>query len=299
MSQPITVTNLKKIKPYKKGKVRDIYEVGDNLLIVATDRISAFDCILPTGIPFKGKVLTLISDFWFNFTSSIVKNHLISTSVSDFPSLINEYKDILFSRSMLVEKTLPLAIECVVRGYLAGSGWKEYKEKGEICGNVIPMGLKESSKLPEPIFTPATKSDAGHDINITEDEAKKIIGNIFDEVKSISIEIYNAASNFASQKGIIISDTKFEFGIKDGKLLLIDEVLTPDSSRFWPQDKYEPGRAQESFDKQFVRDYLEHIAWNKLPPAPPLPDDIVKKTSEKYIEVYKRITGREWNDINS
>lgn len=296
MQDVITTTQLNGIKKYKQGKVRDVYVVGENLLIVATDRISAFDCILPSGIPNKGKVLTKISEFWFNFSKNIVKNHLITCDVNKFPQELKTYKDILSGRAMLVKKSVPLKIECVVRGYLAGSGWKEYKEKGEVCGIKLPKGLKESSRLPEPIFTPSTKADTGHDINIREKEAQDIVGNIYGDVKKISLEIYERAAEYARERGIIICDTKFEFGSDNGQILLIDEILTPDSSRFWPSDGYVEGKSQQSFDKQFVRDYLETLDWNKQPPAPKLPEDIINKTSLKYIEAYTRITGRQWQD---
>ena len=288
----VVTTDFKDLKLFRRGKVRDVYEVDDNLLIVATDRISCFDVVLPTAIPYKGIVLNQISLFWFDLIKDITGNHLISADVDTYPALLKKYRDFLDKRSMLVKKSSPLAIECIVRGYISGSAWKEYKEKGGACGYKLPPGLKESQVLPEPIFTPSTKADIGHDINISEKEAEKIVGKaVFDEVKAKAISIYNKAAEYALKKGIIIADTKFEFGIRDGKVILIDEVLTPDSSRFWPQDAYAIGQSQMSFDKQFVRDYLEGIGWDKNPPAPDLPADIVKKTSQKYLDAYHKITG--------
>ena len=284
--EPVLAVELAGIKPFKKGKVRDIYLIGDDLLIIATDRISAFDVIMPNGIPDKGKILTALSCFWFRFTENIIPNHLITANFEDIAGRdrrLEEHREILEGRSMFVRKTEPLPIECVVRGYLAGSGWREYKEKGSICGIELPQGLKEASRLPEAIFTPATKAVSGHDENITCEEAQKLIGeDRFNFIKDKSIEIYTKASRYAEEKGIIISDTKFEFGALDDEIILIDEVLTPDSSRFWPKDEYSPGRPQKSFDKQFVRDYLETLDWDKAPPAPELPPDIVEKTAEKY-----------------
>lgn len=283
------------LRLYKRGKVRDVYEVDDKLLIVTTDRISCFDVVLSDGIPYKGKVLTQISKFWFDFTKDIIDNHVISFELEPLRERLGDSINILEGRSMSVKKTKPLPIECVVRGYLSGSGWKEYKENGEVCGIKLPKGLKESDKLSEPIFTPATKEDVGHDINITEAYTRKKIGDrIFDMVKSKSMAIYQKASDYAESKGILIADTKFEFGVSsEGKIILIDEVLTPDSSRFWPKDKYKPGGPQPSFDKQFVRDYLEGLDWDKTPPAPNLPDEIIEKTSKKYLEALKRLTGKE------
>lgn len=283
------------LRLYKRGKVRDVYEVDDKLLIVATDRISCFDVVLSDGIPYKGKVLTQISKFWFDFTKDIIDNHVISFELEPLRERLGDSINILEGRSMSVKKTKPLPIECVVRGYLSGSGWKEYKENGEVCGIKLPKSLKESDKLSEPIFTPATKEDVGHDINITEAYTRKKIGDrIFDMVKNKSMAIYQKASDYAESKGILIADTKFEFGISsEGKIILIDEVLTPDSSRFWPKDKYKPGGPQPSFDKQFVRDYLEGLDWDKTPPAPNLPDEIIEKTSKKYLEALKRLTGKE------
>ena len=276
-----------------KGKARDVYDLGSHLLIVATDRISAFDVVLPTPIPDKGKILNLLSVFWFDWTKEIVDNHLISTNVGDFPEVLQGYKSTLDKRAVIVKKAKRIPIECVVRGYLSGSGWKEYKECGVLCGIKLPSGLKESEKLSEPIFTPATKADKGHDENISHHRAKDLIGDsLFEKIKEKSIEIYNKARDFAEDRGIIIADTKFEFGEINGEIILIDEILTPDSSRFWQKDKYSIGNSPPSFDKQFVRDYLESIKWDKKPPAPELPDDIVEKTREKYLEAYKRITGR-------
>ncbi len=269
-----------------RGKVRDIFDLGGELLIVTTDRISAYDSILPNGIPGKGKVLNRISEFWFGKTSDIIENHLISADVDDFPHMFHAYAEELDGRSMLVKKTRPLEIECIVRGYLSGSGWNEYKDSGTVCGISLPAGLVESSKLETPIFTPSTKATEGdHDENISFERAKEIIGaDLAEKVRDISIRIYSMARDYAIGRGIIIADTKFEFGVEEdtGKLILIDEVLTPDSSRFWPADDYEPGRGQKSFDKQFVRDYLNSVNWDRVPPAPELPPDIVQKTKEKY-----------------
>jgi phosphoribosylaminoimidazole-succinocarboxamide synthase len=285
-------TDFKDLRLYKRGKVRDVYELGDSLLIVSTDRISCFDVVLPTPIPYKGIVLNQISRFWFDYTKDIIDNHLISADIDEYPDALKKYSAVLKGRSMLVRKTRPLAIECIVRGYLSGSGWKEYQEKQSVCGIRLSRGLKESQKLPEAIFTPSTKADTGHDMNISENEVKKIVGQkLFNEVKSKTIQIYKKARSFAIRRGIIIADTKFEFGLIDDKVILIDEVLTPDSSRFWPKNGYRPGRSQMSFDKQFVRDYLEGIGWDKFPPAPRLPQGIVKKTTEKYLEAYRQLAG--------
>ncbi|MDP2885706.1 MAG: phosphoribosylaminoimidazolesuccinocarboxamide synthase [Ignavibacteria bacterium] len=291
----VTQTNFAGLKLVNRGKVRDIYDFGDALLIVASDRLSAYDVIMGEGIPFKGKVLTQISDYWFEQMKGVIPNHLISTIVYDFPSECKPYWGDLEQRSMYVKKTKPLAIECVVRGYLSGSGWKEYKERQSVCGIKLPQGLVESDKLPEPIFTPATKEDVGkHDENIDFARAASIVGkNIADRVRDVSIEVYSRAAAIAEQKGIIIADTKMEFGIDDkGDLILIDELLTPDSSRFWPKDKYKPGKGQESFDKQFVRDYLDSIGFNRKPPAPRLPEDVIFKTSSLYLEALKRLSGK-------
>jgi phosphoribosylaminoimidazole-succinocarboxamide synthase len=272
----------------KRGKVRDIYDLGEFLLIIATDRISAFDVILPNGIPGKGKVLTQISIFWFKQMEDIIENHVVAVDIKDFPPLLHKYSDILFERSMIVKKTNPLPVECVVRGYLSGSGWKEYKNGGTICGISLPPGLTESSKLDNPIFTPSTKAEEGHDINITFDKVIEMVGpEIAEKLRDISLKIYSKARMIAEKKGIIIADTKLEFGLYDGKLMLIDELLTPDSSRFWSMKDYAPGIKQENFDKQIVRDYLLTLDWNQTYPAPVLPDDVVKKTAERYNQILK------------
>ena len=286
-------TDLSDIRLLKRGKVRDIYDLGDELLIVATDRISAFDVILPNGIPSKGRVLTGLSEFWFGFTGKIIKNHLITTDINLFPQELQKYRSILEGRSMLVRRADAVPVECVVRGYLAGSGWKGYREQGSVCGIKLPPGLREAEKLPQPIFSPATKEDSGHDINISQEEVIKLVGRqVAEELKRISLEIYKAANEYAESRGFIISDTKFEFGFLDNELILIDEILTPDSSRFWDKNNYCVGRSPENFDKQFVRDYLETLDWDKNPPAPSLPPDIIRKTGEKYEEAYKRLTGK-------
>jgi len=281
------------IKKLRSGKVRELFDLGDRYLMVASDRISAFDVIMPNGIPRKGEVLTQISHFWFEKFVSFVPNHLLARVDDPLPRELQPYADKLSRRSMIVKKAKPLAIECVVRGCLAGSGWKEYRQSQTVCGIKLPAGLKESSELPEPIFTPATKAETGHDENIPFEQACEITGReIGTQARDLSLGIYNEARAYARQRGIIIADTKFEFGMFDGKLILIDEVLTPDSSRFWPADQYAPGTSQPSFDKQFVRDYLETLDWNKTPPGPKLPDDVVSKTSAKYLEAYERLTGR-------
>ena len=290
----ITTTDLEGFKLFRRGKVRDVYDLGGKLLIISSDRISCFDVVLPTPIPYKGIVLNQISKFWFAFTKDIIENHLLSADVQNYPEPLKKHTDILKDRSMLVKKSRPLAIECIVRGYLSGSGWKEYQQKGSVCGQKLPQGLKESEKLPQPIFTPSTKADMGHDMNIDDQAAIKIAGRgIFEEAKSRALSLYQKASEYALKRGIIIADTKFEFGIFEGRLILIDEVLTPDSSRFWPVDSYVKGRGQASFDKQFVRDYLEGLGWDKNPPAPDLPPEIVQRTSEKYLEAYVMLTGKE------
>jgi phosphoribosylaminoimidazole-succinocarboxamide synthase len=296
MSEPVVLTtDFKDLKFLSKGKVRDIYDLGDMLLIVATDRISAFDVVLPNGIPYKGRVLSQMSSYWFEVVREITPHHLISIDTEDFPSVCRNYESSLRGRSMLVRKAKPLPVECVVRGYLAGSGWKEYQQSGSICGIAIREGLKESSPLKEPIFTPATKAEHGeHDENITMEKAKEMVGeDLAERLKEVSLALYRKGSEMAHEKGIIISDTKFEFGVCNGELILIDELLTPDSSRFWPEDEYKPGRAQKSFDKQFVRDYLLSLKWDKTPPAPRLPEEIIKKTSERYLEAFRRLTERE------
>jgi len=300
LSTTILQTTLATRQPERQGKVRDIYDFADQLLIVATDRISAFDYVLGSGIPDKGKVLTQISVFWFERTQSIVANHLISTDPTAFPPDAQAQADMLRGRSMLVKRTEPLAIECVARGYLSGSGWKDYQATGEVCGIRLPKGLRESDRLPQPIFTPATKAQTGHDINISEQEAARLVGpGVLARVRDLTLRLYSEGAAYAESRGIIVADTKFEFGIIGGsrppeeRIILIDEALTPDSSRFWPRDGYKPGGPQPSFDKQFVRDYLERIHWNKQPPVPSLPDDVVEKTREKYVEAYRRVTGRE------
>jgi len=286
-------TEFKDLKLFRRGKVRDIYDLGDKLLIVSCDRISCFDVVLPCGIPDKGKILTSISGFWFDFIKDIISHHLITADVEKYPEELKKYKLDLNGRSMLVLKTTPIAVECIVRGYISGSGWKEYKEKQSICGINLPKGLKESDKLPEPIFTPSTKADVGHDQNINQKHVEDLVGaHIAEQLKKISIEIYKRASDHALKRGIIIADTKFEFGMLQDRLIIIDEVLTPDSSRFWPLDEYRPGSSQPSFDKQFVRDYLETLDWDKTPPAPSLPEEIIKKTREKYLDAYCRLTGK-------
>jgi phosphoribosylaminoimidazole-succinocarboxamide synthase len=292
---PVLHTTLNGRRPDRQGKVRDIYEFGDRLLIVASDRISAFDYVLGSGIPDKGKVLSQISSFWFDRTRGIVANHVISTDPSTYPEAAAPAAALLRGRSMLVTRTQPLPIECVARGYLSGSGWKDYLSSGQVCGHALPTGLRESDRLPRPLFTPATKAETGHDINITERDAADLVGAaLFDRVRDLTLQLYAAGAAHAEACGIIVADTKFEFGLlPSGDLLLIDEVLTPDSSRFWPLDRYAPGGPQPSFDKQFVRDYLERIRWNKQPPVPSLPDDVVVKTREKYVEAFRRLTGRE------
>ena len=291
-------TSIGGTQPHKRGKVRDIYFAGDYLLIVATDRISAFDCILDTGIPDKGKILTQLSGFWFARTGHIVPNHFVTMRTSDYPPPFDAHGDRLDGRSMLVRRAKPLPIECVARGYLAGSGWKEYQADGGVCGIQLPPGLRESDRLPAPIFTPATKAEAGHDVNISEAAAARLIGDdLIATVRDLTLALYAFGAAHAESRGIIVADTKFEFGILEqngrSEVVLIDEVLTPDSSRFWPQDEYQPGRSQPSVDKQFVRDYVESIHWNKQPPVPSLPDEIVVRTREKYIDVYRRLTGQE------
>lgn len=292
MSLTVLETNLDGLKSPKRGKVRDIYDLGDSLLIIATDRISAFDVVLPNAIPDKGKVLTQISKYWFTKTSDIIKNHLISTDVSDFPDMCRKHASILEGRSMLVRKARPLPVECIVRGYLTGSGLKEYRATGAVSGIKLPKGLTEASRLPEPIFTPSTKAEVGeHDINIDFGAVVNLVGrDVAEKIRDVTLSIYRRACELAEPKGIIIADTKLEFGIFEGEVILIDELLTPDSSRFWPKKDYTVGVSQKSFDKQFVRDYLLSISWNQKPPAPTLPDDVVKKTSEKYKEVLSLLT---------
>src|ERR1044071_5401744 len=292
-NEPILKLDLPGIKKLRSGKVREVFDLGDSFLLVATDRISAFDVIMPNGIPRKGEVLTQISHFWFEKFSSLVPNHLLAKADDPLPANLQPFAAQLARRSMIVKKAKPLAIECIVRGYLSGSGWKEYKKSQTVCGIQLPAGLTESAELPEPIFTPSTKAEAGHDENISFEEAVKILGKATaEEARDLSLKIYKFARDYARKRGIIIADTKFEFGTFDGKLILIDEVLTPDSSRFWPADQYQPGKGQPSFDKQFVRDYLETLSWDKTPPAPVLPPDVVAKTQAKYMEAYERLTGR-------
>ena len=295
--QIILQTEFKDLQLLNRGKVRDLYDMGDALLMIATDRISAFDVILPNGIPGKGKILTQLSAFWFSQLAGIVPHHLISTRVEDFPAACRPYRDILSGRSMLIKKTKPLPVECVVRGYLSGSGWKDYQKSGAVCGIPLPAGLKESDSLGEPIFTPSTKAEIGtHDENINFSAAEKLVGKeTAARLKQLTIAIYQKARSIAEEKGIIIADTKFEFGMLNGEIILIDEVLTPDSSRFWPQDSYAPGKAQNSFDKQFVRDYLLSLTWDQKPPAPTLPAEIIQKTSQRYQEAFRRLTGKEFS----
>jgi phosphoribosylaminoimidazole-succinocarboxamide synthase len=288
-------TDFPNLELFASGKVRDVYAVGsDRLLFVATDRISAFDYVLATGIPHKGRVLTQISKFWFEFLKDTVANHLVTDDLSKFPAEIQQYANQLRGRSMLVQRADMFPVECVVRGYLSGSGWKEYKASGSVCGIKLPVGLRESEQLPEPIFTPATKATTGHDENISFEEMCKLVDlEEARQLRDLSLAIYKKAADFARQKGIIIADTKFEFGKTAAGITLADEVLTPDSSRFWPAELYSPGLSQQSFDKQYVRDYLEEIRWNKQPPAPALPLEVARKTSEKYVEAYRKLTGRE------
>ncbi len=295
--QPILSLELPGFNKLKSGKVREIFDLGDAYLLLATDRISAFDCVMPNGIPRKGEVLTQLSHFWFERSAGWMPNHLLARASDPLPAPLQPFAAQVARRSMIVKKAKPLAIECVVRGYLAGSGWKEYQKSQTVCGIKLPPGLKESSELPEPIFTPATKAETGHDENISFAEAEKVVGaDIARQARDFSLRLYADARAYARERGIIIADTKFEFGLFDGKLILIDEVLTPDSSRFWPADQYQPGRGQPSFDKQFVRDYLETLTWDKNPPAPALPADVVAKTSAKYVEAYEKITGRPLGD---
>ena len=293
MKTPVSQTDFQELNLIKRGKVRDIYDLGENLLMVATDRISAFDVVMPDPVPDKGIILTQISLYWFEIMKPIIKNHVISADVNEYPAACQPYTETLRGRSMLVRKTEPLPIECVVRGYISGSGWKSYQETGSVCGIHLPEALRESDKLPHPIFTPSTKEELGaHDINIDFAEAEKRIGkDLASKVKDLSLAIYEKGSEMAARKEIIIADTKFEFGLVGDELILIDEVLTPDSSRFWPKDTYQPGGAQQSFDKQYVRDHLLSIDWNKQPPAPKLPEDIIRNTRKKYLEALTQLTG--------
>jgi len=288
-------TDFPDLELHASGKVRDVYNLdSERLLFVATDRISAFDYVLATGIPQKGRVLTQLSLFWFEFLKDIVPNHLLTADVDAYPAKVRQYSDQLRGRSMVVTRANMFPVECVVRGFISGSAWKEYKASGSVCGITLPKGLRESDQLPEPIFTPATKAETGHDENISFDEMTKIVGaTAATELRDLTLRIYKKASQYARERGIIIADTKFEFGRTAHGTTLADEVLTPDSSRFWPADKFQPGRAQESYDKQYVRDYLEEIRWNKQPPAPALPPEVARRTSEKYIEAYRQLTGRE------
>jgi phosphoribosylaminoimidazole-succinocarboxamide synthase len=297
---PLLQTDLPGLTPIRQGKVRDLYEADGHLLIVATDRISAFDYVLASGIPDKGRVLNQLSAFWFDLTRDLVPNHVVATDPQTYPSALRVHADRLRGRSMLVRATSPVPIECVVRGYLAGSGWNEYRRQGSVCGIPLPSGLRESDPLPEPIFTPSTKADSGHDENITMAEAGRRIGDaLIARLRDLSLAIYRRGAQHAEARGILVADTKFEFGVVEGagaidsRVILIDEVLTPDSSRFWPRDQYRPGGAQPSFDKQYVRDYLEAIQWTKQPPVPALPDEVVARTRDKYLEAYRRLTGRD------
>ncbi len=293
VSSAVMETNFDNLSLFNRGKVRDIYEVGDNLLIVATDRISAYDSVLGTPIPGKGKVLTALTLFWLDYLSDVTANHLVTADPEEMGEEAARHGEVLHGRSMLVRKAQVVPIECVVRGYLAGSGWREYRESGMVCGIRLPEGLRESDKLPETIFTPATKAESGHDENISIEEAADIIGDdLAGTLKRRSLDIFHKAGEYAAEKGIIICDTKFEWGLCDGELTLIDEVLTPDSSRFWPADSYEPGRAQYSFDKQYVRDWLDESGWDHSPPGPPLPDEVVEKTSQRYLTACELLTGR-------
>lgn len=287
----ILACDLPGISKLRSGKVREVFDLGDSLLFVATDRISAFDCILPNAIPRKGEVLTQISSFWFE-KLDFVENHVIATNFRHFPEILKPFEEILAGRSMIVKKALPLPVECVARGYLAGSGWKEYQEQGTVAGHALPAGLRQGDRLPETLFTPATKAETGHDENITWRQCRAVLGDeIALQVRKWTIELYEHGRAYAAERGIIVADTKFEFGMLDGEVVLIDEVLTPDSSRFWPESEYAPGGSPPSFDKQFVRDYLEGLDWDKQPPAPALPEEIVAKTSAKYQEAYERLTG--------
>jgi phosphoribosylaminoimidazole-succinocarboxamide synthase len=292
---PLIRTSFPGLEPIRQGKVRDLYDAGEHLLLVATDRISAFDYVLGSGIPDKGKVLNQLSAFWFGLTREIVANHVVSVDVADYPARFQPFADALRGRSMLVRRTEVVPIECVVRGYLVGSGWKEYLKTGTVCGIRLPLGLREADKLPAPIFTPSTKAETGHDENISEAEAGRLVGaELIGRLRDYAIRVYQRGAAHAESRGIIVADTKFEFGTTpDGGILLIDEVLTPDSSRFWPMDGYQPGGSQPSYDKQYVRDYLEQIRWNKQPPVPSLPDDVVARTREKYVEALRRLTGHD------
>ena len=287
-------TDYKDLKLFKRGKVRDVYEVGENYLIISSDRLSAFDVIMNEGIPFKGQMLTEISKFWFDFSKDMIDNHLIATDINEFPEEVQKYSDDIAGRSMLVKKAELIPLECIVRGFISGSGWKDYQKSGSICGIKLPSGMVESEKMSEPIFTPSTKADIGdHDENISENKAIDLVGQeVYDTLKEKSLQIYKSAYEYALDKGIIIADTKMEFGFYNGKIILIDELLTPDSSRFWPKDKYEKGRSQESYDKQYVRDYLKSINFNMQPPAPTLPEEVINNTSKKYQEALNQLMGK-------
>ena len=295
MSNPVVYTNLPDVPLLHRGKVRDIYDLGDSLLIVATDRISAFDVVLPTPIPDKGKILTKLTLFWLNFLKDTVENHLITANIDEYPEVLKKHRDVLEGRSMIVKKAKVFPVECIVRGYITGSAMKEYLKTGMVCGIPLPPGLKESDKLPEPIFTPSTKAELGsHDVNITFEEMIKIVGKETAEaLKELSLKLYKRASSYAEDRGIIIADTKFEFGLHDGKVILVDEVLTPDSSRFWPKESYEPGKPQASFDKQYIRDWLKNTGWKEGAPPPEIPTEVVEKTREKYLLALKVLTGEE------
>lgn len=295
MEKVVLKTEFEDMRLFKRGKVRDIYEIEDKYLLISSDRISAFDVIMNEGIPKKGKVLTKISEFWFNMVKDQVENHVLANSVDEYPEVCQKYREELEGRSMLVKKAELIELECIVRGYISGSGWKEYQKEGSICGIKLPNGLEESEKLPEPIFTPSTKAEIGdHDENISEEKAIEIVGQeAYDFLKKTSIAIYKQASEYAYERGIILADTKMEFGYYNGKIILIDELLTPDSSRFWPKDSYEKGRAQVSYDKQYVRDYLLSINFNKQPPAPPLPEDVINNTSKKYVQALNLLSGQD------
>jgi phosphoribosylaminoimidazole-succinocarboxamide synthase len=295
MSNPVVYTNIPDVPLLHRGKVRDIYDLGESLLIVATDRISAFDVVLPTPIPDKGKILTKLTLFWLNFLKDIVENHLITANIDEYPEVLKKHRDVLEGRSMIVRKAKVFPVECIVRGYITGSAMKEYLKTGMVCGIPLPPGLKEADKLPEPIFTPSTKAELGsHDVNITFEEMIKIVGKETAEaLKELSLKLYKAASSYAEERGIIIADTKFEFGLHDGKVILVDEVLTPDSSRFWPKESYEPGKPQVSFDKQYIRDWLKNTGWKEGTPPPEIPTEVVEKTREKYLLALKILTGEE------
>ena len=298
VAPPLLQSRLDGIPLFRTGKVRDVYAVGDQLLIVATDRISAFDYVLGSGIPDKGRILTQLSAFWFSYLADVVPNHLVSLDVADYPAIVAPFADVLRGRSMLVRRTSPVPIECVARGYLSGSGWKDYQRTGGVCGIALPAGLRESDRLPEPIFTPATKAESGHDENISESQAADVVGaDTVRHLRELTISLYTRAAAHAERCGILLADTKFEFGWVgepgQSSLILIDEALTPDSSRFWPKDGYAPGGPQPSYDKQFVRDYLEQIRWNKQPPVPALPDDVVERTRAKYLEAFRLLTGKD------